>query len=259
MELHGFDMYDSQARWQYSLIPRFSTIDPLAEKYYHISPYAYCAGDPVNLVDPDGRKIRVTGDQQNTTLKVLEDVYGGKLNFDDDGYIIIIEQTDSKNSNSKLIAEIINNENIIVDLWTTNGKLTQDGVLFCGGAFMGSETEYSEGQKQVHTYQTVNLNVLQKVDEHGGYRGRSLMHELSESYYGGIYAYDNNLNTVEPAYLISENNVYKYAHKKAVKTSPVRLRLFDKHNVEVFDISDCNKAIWYVEYNYRTFPIQTFP
>ena len=186
-------------------------------------------------------------------------MYGGKLNFDDDGYIIIIEQTDSKNSNSKLIAEIINNENIIVDLWTTNGKLTQDGVLFCGGAFMGSETEYSEGQKQVHTYQNVNLNVLQKVDEHGGYRGRSLMHELSESYYGGIYAYDNNLNTVEPAYLISENNVYKYAHKKAVKTSPVRQRLFDKHNVEVFDILDCNKAIWYVEYNYRIFQIQTFP
>ena len=55
VELHGFDMYDSGARWQYSLIPRFSTIDPLAEKYYHLSPYAYCAGDPVNLVDPDGR------------------------------------------------------------------------------------------------------------------------------------------------------------------------------------------------------------
>ena len=29
--LHGFDMYDSQARWQYSLIPRFSSMDPLAE------------------------------------------------------------------------------------------------------------------------------------------------------------------------------------------------------------------------------------
>ena len=53
--LHGFDMYDSQARWQYSLIPRFSSMDPLAEDYYHLSPYAYCAGDPVNLVDPDGR------------------------------------------------------------------------------------------------------------------------------------------------------------------------------------------------------------
>ena len=28
--------------------------DPLSEKYYGISPYAYCAGNPVNLVDPSG-------------------------------------------------------------------------------------------------------------------------------------------------------------------------------------------------------------
>ena len=27
----------------------------MAEKYYGVSPYAYCAGDPVNRVDPDGR------------------------------------------------------------------------------------------------------------------------------------------------------------------------------------------------------------
>ena len=29
--------------------------DPLAEKYYGISPFAYCAGNPVNLIDPDGQ------------------------------------------------------------------------------------------------------------------------------------------------------------------------------------------------------------
>lgn len=28
-------------------------------KYYHISPYAYCAGDPVNLVDPEGKIILI--------------------------------------------------------------------------------------------------------------------------------------------------------------------------------------------------------
>ncbi len=30
------------------------SIDPMAEKYYGISPYAYCAGDPINLIDPTG-------------------------------------------------------------------------------------------------------------------------------------------------------------------------------------------------------------
>ena len=29
--------------------------DPMAEKYYPISPYAYCSNDPLNRFDPDGR------------------------------------------------------------------------------------------------------------------------------------------------------------------------------------------------------------
>ena len=34
-------------------------MDPLAEKYYSISPYAYCAGNPVDAVDPDGEQIYI--------------------------------------------------------------------------------------------------------------------------------------------------------------------------------------------------------
>ncbi len=54
----GLDLYDYGARWMDSKIgARFTTIDPMCEKYYDISPYAYCAGNPVNLIDPDGRII----------------------------------------------------------------------------------------------------------------------------------------------------------------------------------------------------------
>ena len=47
--------YDFGARMYSAADARWTTMDPMSEKYYHISPYAYCAGDPVNLVDPDGR------------------------------------------------------------------------------------------------------------------------------------------------------------------------------------------------------------
>lgn len=33
----------------------FTTIDPHAENYYHLSPYAYCGENPVNAIDPDGK------------------------------------------------------------------------------------------------------------------------------------------------------------------------------------------------------------
>jgi hypothetical protein len=35
------------------------TIDPLAEKYYSVSPYAYCLNNPIKYIDPDGRVVRL--------------------------------------------------------------------------------------------------------------------------------------------------------------------------------------------------------
>ena len=49
-------LHDFGARMYTSSNMRWMTVDPLCEKYYSISPYAYCAGNPVNLVDPDGRE-----------------------------------------------------------------------------------------------------------------------------------------------------------------------------------------------------------
>jgi hypothetical protein len=32
-------------------------MDPMAEKYYETSPYAYCKNNPMRYVDPDGKKV----------------------------------------------------------------------------------------------------------------------------------------------------------------------------------------------------------
>jgi RHS repeat-associated protein len=53
-EMHGLNWYDFHARQLSTAIPRFTTMDPLAEKYYSISPYAYCKNNPVNRIDPNG-------------------------------------------------------------------------------------------------------------------------------------------------------------------------------------------------------------
>ena len=51
---NGLDLYDSQARHYDPLLGRTPTMDALAEKYYSISPYAWCGGNPINRIDNNG-------------------------------------------------------------------------------------------------------------------------------------------------------------------------------------------------------------
>ena len=58
------DLFDCSARFLHTRFGRFTTIDPLAEKYPGISPYAYCNGNPVNFVDPDGKYFEGVNDKR---------------------------------------------------------------------------------------------------------------------------------------------------------------------------------------------------
>lgn len=52
----------------HELTTMWLSVDPMANKYPSISPYAYCAWNPVKLVDPDGREwdpSALTQEQQN--------------------------------------------------------------------------------------------------------------------------------------------------------------------------------------------------
>ena len=69
------------------------SVDPMADKYPSISPYAYCAWNPVKLVDPDGREIvlQLSPAMQARLVKCLSTITGlslyvneGKLDYQKD-------------------------------------------------------------------------------------------------------------------------------------------------------------------------------
>ena len=63
--MNGLNSYDYGARWRDGIVGGWPGVDPLAEKYYSISPYVYCKNDPVNYIDPDGMDWYTSTDGKN--------------------------------------------------------------------------------------------------------------------------------------------------------------------------------------------------
>ncbi len=70
-KMHGLNTYDYGARQYNPITARWDRMDPLAEKYYSVSPYVYCLGNPVKFVDEDGLKPT-----EEEAARIAHHVYG---------------------------------------------------------------------------------------------------------------------------------------------------------------------------------------
>ena len=69
----GYDFFG--ARYHASALPSWLSVDPLADKYPGISPYAYCSWDPINKIDPDGRdefEVNWNPEANKVTIKQIK-------------------------------------------------------------------------------------------------------------------------------------------------------------------------------------------
>lgn len=64
----GYDFFG--ARYYASTLPSWLSVDPLADKYPHISPYAYCAWNPIKYVDPNGKWVETAWDVANIGMDI---------------------------------------------------------------------------------------------------------------------------------------------------------------------------------------------
>jgi hypothetical protein len=75
--MHGLNWIDNLARFRtVSDGGGLPTVDPLAEKYYSISPYVYCAGNPIYYIDPDGMKVVDNGNSYTITGDDIYNYFG---------------------------------------------------------------------------------------------------------------------------------------------------------------------------------------
>ncbi len=84
---------------------RWSSPDPLAEKYYNVSPYVYAKDNPVLFIDPDGKRVIAQNEeaQKNieNTLSKSEQKY---IKFNKNGELNINKMNKCKSTSGNLTA-----------------------------------------------------------------------------------------------------------------------------------------------------------
>jgi len=109
---YGLDWHDYGARHYDAVRMQWTTMDPLCEKYYHMSPYVFCGNNFVNAVDMDGQDYYVRMSKKDKTYTITADYHtgsnagesaekavaywnnlSGKYKFVNDGYTIKFDLT----------------------------------------------------------------------------------------------------------------------------------------------------------------------
>ena len=67
------------SRYYSSDLSVWLSVDPMSDKYPSMSPYVYCANNPVKLVDPNGEEVCDGGDPSSKRLRRFYDYFDKKI------------------------------------------------------------------------------------------------------------------------------------------------------------------------------------
>ena len=111
------------ARYYNSDLSIWLSVDPMSDKYPSLSPYVYCANNPIRLVDPNGEEI---GD--------FYDQWGRKIGSDGhaDDNVFIVSDQDSQNKIKENTRNHVytNSEDVKVDVATTYNVLSEASSVY---------------------------------------------------------------------------------------------------------------------------------
>jgi len=230
--------------WEYDTrLGRRWNLDPLAQKYPSYSAYTSVINNPILLIDRDGRKVYIYGDDAKVALAALQKTTSLKLSLDPITHQVTATGL-AKSQMDEALERAIRDEQIEVNLITTNkGEfVSKDGsaqpILIGGydgstledreladtkplipnGPIMNhdpssyEQEEYLVDKVQVvKTTQYINMRQSEAVEKAGlSTQGSDVAHEILESYFGGQNDPGGTYNKPK----------WEQAHQKAMAVDP---------------------------------------
>ncbi|MCD7931239.1 MAG: hypothetical protein LUH15_07655, partial [Tannerellaceae bacterium] len=203
----------------------FTSMDPLVEKYYSVSPYAYVMNNPVNAIDPTGMEVIITGHQSDSVAHHLNQTTKLNLSYDSNNQYLFYTKDESVEYSvyDQLLMKIIDDPDITVKLKGVAVKDTylhktedreKEGTLVFG-TFEGNKVR-KHGDKQ-HIIATQGIDIVTSINaEKAGFdrAGHIVAHELMEGYFVA-----KNF----PGAKSSNYEAYLSGHLKALDILPLKI------------------------------------
>ena len=198
----------------HELMTMWLSVDPLADKYPNISPYAYCAWNPVKLVDPDGREWDKPEDKEKA--QKMEESVKNRISGISAEIQSKREQIEKMTNNDKIKPSkrdkklaLINNELSGLEY---QKELLDDFIVGLHDLGNDPDKRYafnpSEDAFQTNTFQEVNGVIPINYQEHPVIGMANLIHETTHAiqdyrgqvYFGNFISCERNAYSTQYAY-----------------------------------------------------------
>ena len=234
------------ARYYSSDLSIWLSVNPQAAKYPSLSPYVYCADNPIKLVDPNGEEfdtpLIILGPHSKEAVEALDAASSLDISIDKKGIVTATGKAETKND--KVLMRVIKSKSITTLLITTecqkyNSKDGGKNIWLNPAAFEGSEKNvalpmYISPRKLV-AKQIININAAKVVSSViGESLGETISHEVKEAFWGA---------KIEPGG--SYENAYERAHKHSSNSDRVRQpNVIFRINDEMIEIQNKSEGKW---------------
>jgi len=181
------------ARLYHSTASVWLSVDPLSDKYPNVSPYVYCAGNPVRLVDVDGREVWILANETEARIDAFNSLRSGTnlvLEMDDDGQISIVGGSICNDIDQQL-SDAINSTSVICNIDAN------PDFCYSSGHYLG--TKYDSETNTAVSTNGIYLPGLQQYEKWGA-EGSGIIHEITEGYQMGLLSIENKSNINKASY-----------------------------------------------------------
>ena len=218
-ELHGLNTYDYGARQYAPLLPLWDRVDPLAEKYYGVSPYAYCANNPVIFVDPDGRKFdfsKMTKGEYQSYLGQINLLRGASPLFN-------TMYSSLENSKETYFISFDKVPSVVKQAGDIDGHFVMGdnggGSVVFDKEKMGNITNVVLAEELFHAYQHDNRKGYDKGEFNREFEAKIVAYFIGQDMAGSA-AFDNTNGFVDRILAGNYGSAFQYLTPKAVMSKP---------------------------------------